>query len=50
MRWLRLCACYDKGRVTEEDWQAVERFYRAFFGNARSFAGKVRWLRDFWRI
>ena len=43
-------ACYDKGRVTEEDWRAVERFYRAFFKNARAYVGRRRWLRDFWRI
>ena len=43
-------ACYDKGRVTEQDWLAVERFYRAFFKNARVFVGWRRWLREFWRI
>ena len=43
-------ACYDKGRVTEDDWRAVERFYRAFFKNARAYVGRRRWLRDFWRI
>lgn len=43
-------ACYDKGRITEDDWQAVCRFYRAFFGNARRYVGRRRWLRDFWRM
>ena len=43
-------ACYDKGRVTEQDWLAIERFYRAFFKNARAFVGCRRWLREFWRI
>lgn len=43
-------ACYDTGRVTEEDWAAVERFYWAFFKNARAYVGKRRWLRDFWRM
>lgn len=43
-------ACYDEGRITEDDWRSVERFYRAFFGNARTYVGKVRWLRDFWRM
>ncbi len=43
-------ACYDKGRVSEQDWLAVERFYRAFFKNARAYVGRRRWLRDFWRM
>lgn len=43
-------ACYDTGRVTEQDWLAVERFYRAFFKNARVFVGWRRWLLEFWRI
>lgn len=43
-------ACYDKGRLSEDDWQAICRFYRAFFGNARAFVGRRRWLRDFWRM
>ena len=34
----------------EDDYRAVERFYRAFFGNARDFVGKRRWVVLFWRI
>lgn len=43
-------ACYDEGRITEDDWKACERFYRAFFANAHAHVGHLRWIRDFWRM
>lgn len=42
-------ACYGTG-ASEEDYAAVERFYRAFFANARAYVGGVRWLYWFWRM
>lgn len=43
-------AAYGAGAVTEEDWRQVERYYRAFFGNARAWVGPARWLKYFWTI
>lgn len=42
-------ACYGTG-ASDEDYAAVERFYRAFFKNARAFVGPRRWLITFWRM
>lgn len=41
-------ACYDPTGVIEKDYQNVERFYRAFFKNARSQCGFFKWV--FWRF
>ncbi|MDO4501726.1 MAG: hypothetical protein Q4D06_00945 [Coriobacteriia bacterium] len=41
---------YGTGDVTERDYKRVERYYRQFFGNAREYTGKVKWLWKFWRI
>ena len=42
-------AAYGSG-ASEEDREAVVRFYRAFFKNARSCVGGLRWLVWFWRL
>ena len=41
-------ACYDEGRVTEEDYELVERYYWAFYKNARVQCSWYKWA--FWRF
>jgi|GEM_PF-5200203 len=43
-------ACYGGIPLTEEEYQQVERYYRAFFDNARQRVGKLKWLWKFWRV
>lgn len=43
-------AAYGSGEVSEEDLDALKRYYRSFFGNARRFVGTPAWLWKFWRI
>ena len=41
---------YGTGDVSEEEYAQVERYYRAFFGNARRYVGMPKWLITFWRM
>lgn len=41
-------AAYDEGRVTEEDYAAAERYYWAFYKNARKQCSWYKWA--FWRF
>ena len=43
-------AIYAGGNVSEEDYKKFEKFYNAFFDNARRESGKLKWLWRFWRI
>lgn len=43
-------AVYAGGDVSEEDYDCVRRYYRAFFNNAHRHVGTPRWLWKFWRI
>lgn len=44
-------ACYDEKNVSDEDYRLIERFYRAFFKNARGQTGFFKWaFWRFWRI
>ena len=43
-------ACYANKSATKEDYEAVERFYNAFFQNAKTYAGKKKWILKFWVI
>ena len=44
-------ACYDEGRVTEEDYELVERYYWAFYRNAHTQCSWRKWaLWRFWRL
>lgn len=36
--------------ASDEEYRAFERFYLAFFKNARSYVGKRRWIIAFWRL
>lgn len=42
---------YGRCKVSDEDWALVERYYRAFFKNARHYVGWPKWiLYKYWRI
>ena len=43
-------AAYGLGPVSQEDYDGVCRYYRAFFGNAHRHVGTLKWLWKFWRI
>lgn len=43
-------AFYGQAAVSREQLEMVERYYSAFFANARSYVGKVKWLWKFWRM
>lgn len=43
-------ACYGVQESADEDYLLVERYYRAFFKNARDYVGGWKWLWMFWRI
>ena len=43
-------ACYGVQESVDEDYLLVERYYRAFFKNARDYVGGPKWLLTFWRV
>lgn len=44
-------ACYGDGSVSDEEYERVKKYYRAFFKNARRYVGWPKWvLWKFWRI
>jgi len=43
-------ACLDVGRATEQDWQAMKRYYASFYRNARLQLGTLRWMKYYWRV
>lgn len=43
-------AAYGSEPVSQEDFDDVRRYYRAFFGNAHRYMGTLKWLWKFWRI
>lgn len=43
-------AAYGSMEITQEEYETVRRYYRAFFGNAHRYLGTPKWLIQFWRI